>query len=80
MKRIMGLLTVAALMALTLAAGTASAHEHQICTPGQGDPVLSEEPFHGGLFHPKHTYLHKGPSADERAITVVAEGTSCPSS
>lgn len=25
---------------------TVSAHEHQICTPGAGDPVLAPEPFH----------------------------------
>jgi hypothetical protein len=44
-RRIM-LLTVAVVMALTLAVGTANAHEHKICTPGQGDPMLDQEPFH----------------------------------
>ncbi len=32
---------------LGMMAGAASAHEHQICTPGAGDPVLAPEPFHG---------------------------------
>ena len=94
------LLTVASIMALTLAVGTASAHEHQICTPGQGDPTLDQEPFHtqdpsnGAILnnpnvteanydtwglHPKHHFLHVGPSADDRAITVVRTDTaSCP--
>jgi hypothetical protein len=29
------------------AAGGASAHSHQILTPGKGDPIISLEPFHG---------------------------------
>ena len=81
-------------------ASVAGAHEHQICTPGGGDPVLSPEPFHGddpsggailnnpnvgatqyatwGM-HPLHHFLHLGPSAGSRAITVVRLPTgSCP--
>ena len=48
-----GSLTILALaVALTstvtlVTPGAADAHEHQICTPGAGDPVLPEEPFHG---------------------------------
>jgi hypothetical protein len=30
-----------------LTAGPAAAHDHRIETPGQGDPVIGEEPFHG---------------------------------
>ena len=100
MTRIMLLVAVASVMSLTLAAGTAGAHEHQICTPGQGDPTLDQEPFHtedpsGGAIlnnpnvtqanydtwglHPIHHFLHLGPSADDRAITVVRSDTaSCP--
>ena len=100
MRRIMLLLAVAAVMVLTLAVGTAGAHEHQICTPGQGDPTLDQEPFHtqdpsnGAILnnpnvlpanyatwglHPIHHFLHVGPSADDRAITVVRTDTAaCP--
>ncbi len=46
MRRIILLLTAAAVMVLTLAVGAASAHDHQICTPGQGNPTLAQEPFH----------------------------------
>jgi hypothetical protein len=46
MRRIMLLVMVASVMTPMLAVGTASAHSHQICTPGQGDPTLSQEPFH----------------------------------
>ncbi len=103
MRRIMLLVVLAVVTALTLAVGTAGAHEHQICTPGQGDPKLEQEPFHNtedkdpsngailnnpnvapanyatwGL-HPIHHFLHVGPSADDRAITVVRTDTaSCP--
>ncbi len=80
MRRIILLFTVSAVMAVALVVGPVSAHEHQICTPGQGDPMLAEEPFHDdGILHPKHTYLHKGPSAEHREITVVVAGTPCPS-
>ena len=35
-------------MILSLAAaGPVSAHGHQICTPGRGDPIIDPEPFHG---------------------------------
>ena len=100
MRRIILLFIVGAVMTVTLAVGAASAHEHQICTPGQGDPVLAEEPFHGedptggailnnpnvtqanydawGL-HPKHHFLHVGPSSGDRAVTVVRTDTAtCP--
>lgn len=30
-------------------AGPASAHTHQVCTPGAGDPYIEPEPYHGGL-------------------------------
>ncbi|MDP9382994.1 MAG: hypothetical protein M3Q29_23230 [Chloroflexota bacterium] len=46
MRRIILLFTTAAVMVLTLALGAAGAHDHQICTPGQGDPTLDQEPFH----------------------------------
>jgi len=100
MRRIMLLVMVASVMTLMLAVGTASAHSHQICTPGQGDPTLSQEPFHtedpsnGAILnnpnvtqanydtwglHPIHHFLHLGPSADDRAITVVrSDVASCP--
>jgi hypothetical protein len=100
MRRIMLLVVVAVVMALTLAVGTAGAHEHQICTPGQGDPKLDQEPFHtedpsnGAILnnpnvtdanyarwglHPIHHFLHVGPSADNREITVVRTDTAaCP--
>lgn len=35
-----------------MALGTATpalAHVHQICTPGAGDPLIQEEPYHGTL-------------------------------
>ncbi len=74
------------------AAGTASAHQHAIETPGGNTTVVPCEPFHGttpgqsehsanwdatrGL-HPIHWGLHKSPSEAERAIEVVVIGT-CP--
>ena len=43
------LAALALLVSISVAtSGRAYAHEHQICTPGAGDPVLKEEPFHGG--------------------------------
>ena len=100
MRRIVLLVVVALVMTLVLAVGTAGAHSHQICTPGQGDPELGQEPFHtqdpsnGAILnnpnvtqanydtwglHPIHHFLHVGPSADDRAITVVRTDTaSCP--
>ena len=95
------LAALALLASISLATGgTARAHEHQICTPGAGDPVLKQEPFHGGDpsngailnnphvteanynrwgLHPLHNFLHLGPSADNRAITIVRTDTAtCP--
>ena len=46
MRRLLLILVVMAAMVGTMV-DTAGAHEHQICTPGTGDPVLSPEPFHG---------------------------------
>lgn len=92
-------LSAALLLALGVASGV-SAHGHQVCTPGAGDPLIAPEPFHGddpsggailtnphvsetayeawGL-HPIHHFLHIGPSADTRGITVVRTDTaSCP--
>lgn len=92
MRRILLLVVVSSVVTLALATGSAGAHSHQICTPGQGDPELGQEPFHtedpsGGAIlnnpnvtqanydtwglHPIHHFLHLGPSADSRAITVV---------
>lgn len=42
------LLALAMITALLVTmVSTVSAHEHQICTPGAGDPILAPEPFHG---------------------------------
>ena len=74
-------------------AGPASAHQHAIVTPGGKVVTMACEPFHGtapgnseasenydgdrGL-HPLHWGLHKAPSEDERAITVVVVSSTCP--
>jgi hypothetical protein len=36
----------AIVLSLTVA-GSAAAHDHQVCTPGAGDPLIGAEPFHG---------------------------------
>ena len=46
MRRLLLILVAMAAMAV-VSGDTASAHEHQICIPGAGDPVLAPEPFHG---------------------------------
>ena len=102
MRKVATILTLAFALAssvVLVTAVTAEAHEHQICTPGTGDPVLPEEPFHGddptggailnnpnvtatnyntwGL-HPLHNFLHRGPSEQERIITVIPTTKTCP--
>ncbi len=102
MRKALTILTLACVLASSVTlvtAVTADAHEHQICTPGVGDPVLPEEPFHGedptggailnnpnvttqnynswGL-HPLHNFLHRGPSSQEREVTVIAATQPCP--
>lgn len=65
---------------------TASAHVHQIETPGGQTVILPCEPFHGDApgasenAHPLHDRLHKGPGQDRNAVTVSAvPGASCES-
>lgn len=46
MRRI-GIAAVLAVLTSLATVGIVTAHGHQICTPGAGDPVVDPEPFHG---------------------------------
>lgn len=43
------LVVAVAATALTTISAPASAHTHQVCTPGNGDPIIQPEPYHGSM-------------------------------
>ncbi|MFP5308010.1 MAG: hypothetical protein ACLGIR_00335 [Actinomycetes bacterium] len=43
------LVAAAAAAALSTISAPAAAHTHQVCTPGNGDPLIQPEPYHGSM-------------------------------
>ncbi len=67
MRRLLPALVMTTALLATMVSGV-SAHEHQICTPGAGDPVLSPEPFHGQ--DPSGGAIRNNPNVNEAQYTT----------